>query len=296
MIVALAAGLLTFLYTTFFITPQYSSSTMIFVQNYNKKDTSSDSSANKSDADASKNSNSSSNESNNEVAQKIFNSDISGSSTLAKICVTLFQNSDKITALYNGCGVGFSTVDGTFYININVSGSDPEKCANVANQIADMCNVSMDEIKALNPQYRTNVIPGNQKPCILRLSHNAINSFIDAGDSIYAYKADELFTKRNIVEVSNDISSWQNSQPKRGRYVRRHGRRVWVPYKNQPATAASKRKRRGGSGGNTAYHNISGGETLSSIAKKYHTSVKHLQKINGIKGTNIRSGEKIKVK
>ena len=163
-------------------------------------------------------------------------------------------------------------------------------------QIADMCNVSMDEIKALNPQYRTNVIPGNQKPCILRLSHNAINSFIDAGDSIYAYKADELFTKRNIVEVSNDISSWQNSQPKRGRYVRRHGRRVWVPYKNQPATAASKRKRRGGSGGNTAYHNISGGETLSSIAKKYHTSVKHLQKINGIKGTNIRSGEKIKVK
>jgi hypothetical protein len=118
----------------------------------------------------------------------------------------------------------------------------------------------------------------------------------NAGDSIYAYKADELFTKRNIVEVSNDISSWQNSQPKRGRYVRRHGRRVWVPYKNQPATAASKRKRRGGSGGNTAYHNISGGETLSSIAKKYHTSVKHLQKINGIKGTNIRSGEKIKVK
>ena len=165
-------------------------------------------------------------------------------------------------------------------------------------QIADICNVSMDEIKALNPQYRTNVIPGNQKPCILRLSHNAINSFIDAGDSIYAYKADELFTKRNIVEVSNDISSWQNSQPKRGRYVRRHGRRVWVPYKNQNAAAApaNKRKRRGGNGGNTAYHNISGGETLSSIAKKYHTSVKHLQKINGIKGTNIRSGEKIKVK
>lgn len=136
-IVALAAGLLTFLYTNFFITPQYSSSTMIFVQNYNKKTT--DSSANKDDADTSS-SGSSSSESNNEVAQKIFNSDISGSSTLAKICVTLFQNSDKITTLYNGCSVSFSTVDGTFYININVSGSDPEKCANVANQIADMCN------------------------------------------------------------------------------------------------------------------------------------------------------------
>ena len=37
LIVALAAGLMTFLYTNFFITPQYSASTMIFVQNYNKK-------------------------------------------------------------------------------------------------------------------------------------------------------------------------------------------------------------------------------------------------------------------
>ena len=155
------------------------------------------------------------------------------------------------------------------------------------------CEHNICPMEAKLPAETDTVIISKQ---LLRLSHNAINSFIDAGDSIYAYKADELFTKRNIVEVSNDISSWQNSQPKRGRYVRRHGRRVWVPYKNQPATAASKRKRRGGSGGNTAYHNISGGETLSSIAKKYHTSVKHLQKINGIKGTNIRSGEKIKVK
>lgn len=136
-IVALAAGLLTFLYTYFFITPQYTSSTMIFVQNYNKKEVTDDT-ADKADTESSRTSDS--NSSNNEVAQKIFNSDISGSSTLAKICVTLFQNSDKITTLYNGCSVSFSTVEGTFYINVNVTGDDPEKCANVANQISDMCN------------------------------------------------------------------------------------------------------------------------------------------------------------
>ena len=71
---------------------------------------------------------------------KIFSSDISGSSNLAKISVTLFQNSDKITALYDGCKVSFSVEEGTFYITISVTGSDPEKCANVANQISDMCN------------------------------------------------------------------------------------------------------------------------------------------------------------
>ena len=137
-IVSLTAGLITFLYTSFFITPIYSTSTMIFVQNYSKSnpktsqtgDTEATQSAGSSDA----------NSSNNEQAQKIFNSDISGSANLAKITVTLFQNSDEITALYDGCSVAISAVDGTFYITITVSGADPEKCANVANQIADTCD------------------------------------------------------------------------------------------------------------------------------------------------------------
>ena len=131
LLVAVAAGLLTFLYTNFFITPQYATSAMIFVQNYSKADAESDAAnAEKSDG----------NSSNNAIAKKIFSSDISGSSNLAKISVTLFQNSDKITALYNGCNVSFAVTDGTFYITISVTGSDPENCANVANQISDMCN------------------------------------------------------------------------------------------------------------------------------------------------------------
>ena len=130
-LVSVVAGLLTFLYTNFFITPQYATSAMIFVQNYSKADAQSDvSNAEKTDG----------NSSNNAIAKKIFSSDISGSSNLAKISVTLFQNSDKITALYNGCNVSFAVTDGTFYITISVTGSDPENCANVANQISDMCN------------------------------------------------------------------------------------------------------------------------------------------------------------
>ena len=129
--VAVVAGLLTFLYTNFFITPQYATSAMIFVQNYSKADAESDA-ANAAKSDG--------NSSNNAIAKKIFSSDISGSSNLAKISVTLFQNSDKITALYDGCKVSFSVEEGTFYITISVTGSDPEKCANVANQISDMCN------------------------------------------------------------------------------------------------------------------------------------------------------------
>ena len=105
--------ILFFTYSTMFIAPQYSTSAMIFVQNYDSNSAGTDNDANR----------------------KIYNSDISGSANLAGICVTLFQNSDELTALYDGCGVSLSVQ--SFFITINVSGSDPQKCANVANQIAE---------------------------------------------------------------------------------------------------------------------------------------------------------------
>ncbi|MBQ9254438.1 MAG: peptidoglycan DD-metalloendopeptidase family protein [Bacteroidales bacterium] len=45
-----------------------------------------------------------------------------------------------------------------------------------------------------------------------------------------------------------------------------------------------------------ATHKVKKGETLGAIAKKNGTTVAKLQKLNGIKGTNIKAGQKIKVK
>ena len=43
------------------------------------------------------------------------------------------------------------------------------------------------------------------------------------------------------------------------------------------------------------YHKIRNGESLSSIAKKYHTTVTKLKELNGLKNNNIRAGQNIKV-
>lgn len=116
LLATLLMGVLFFLYSKFIITPMYSTSAMIYVQNYNGK----------SEA--------------NKESGKIYSADISGSSNLAGICVTLFQNSDEITSLYDGCHVNISVNESTFFITISVSGDDPQKCANVANQVADKCS------------------------------------------------------------------------------------------------------------------------------------------------------------
>lgn len=42
-----------------------------------------------------------------------------------------------MTALYDGCTVNVDVTDGTFFITITVDGTDAQKCANVANQLAE---------------------------------------------------------------------------------------------------------------------------------------------------------------
>ena len=45
------------------------------------------------------------------------------------------------------------------------------------------------------------------------------------------------------------------------------------------------------------YHTIRSGDTLSGIAKKYHTSVRSLCQLNGIKETTVlRVGKRIRVR
>lgn len=127
-------GLLFFMYSRFIIAPMYSTSTMIYVQNYSSSQranasTKSTTPKNADDDTAKKTT--------NEENQKIYPADISASANLAEICVTLFKNSDEMTALYDGCTVNVDVTDGTFFITITVDGKDAQKCANVANQLAE---------------------------------------------------------------------------------------------------------------------------------------------------------------
>ena len=46
---------------------------------------------------------------------------------------------------------------------------------------------------------------------------------------------------------------------------------------------------------NARTHKVKKGDTLGSIAKRYHCTVKQLQKWNGLKGTNIRVGQVLKI-
>lgn len=143
-------------------------------------------------------------------------------------------------------------------------------------QVASVCGVEMEKIKAFNPQYKTSLVPGNSYDCILRLPSEAALKFIDLGDSVYSYRSSELLTKRKTVEIDEaELEKQQNST-----------RRSY----------SSSRRRSSRSSRRSKSVTIKNGQTLSEIAEKYGTSVSKLRRLNGIKGSNIRAGKKIRVK
>ena len=143
-------------------------------------------------------------------------------------------------------------------------------------QVASVCGVEMEKIKAFNPQYKTSLVPGNSYDCILRLPSEAALKFIDLGDSVYSYRSSELLTKRKTVEIDEaELEKQQNS-----------ARRSYF----------SSRRRSSRSSRRSKSVTIKNGQTLSEIAEKYGTSVSKLRRLNGIKGSNIRAGKKIRVK
>lgn len=69
-------------------------------------------------------------------------------------------------------------------------------------QVSAVCNISMDQLRALNPEYKKDVIPGNEEPYALRLPSNMVSYYIDNEDSIFNYKSEVYLNRRNIVAVS----------------------------------------------------------------------------------------------
>ena len=74
------------------------------------------------------------------------------------------------------------------------------------NQVAGVCNIDIEQLRSLNPQYKKDIVPGNSKPYILRLPNNTVNQFIELQDSIYAYKANQYLSKRKTVAVKESSS------------------------------------------------------------------------------------------
>ena len=68
------------------------------------------------------------------------------------------------------------------------------------NQIAENLRISVEELRAFNPQYRMDIIPGKKdRPLSLVIPIEHIGNFIDNEAIILAHKREEIFPNNQIV-------------------------------------------------------------------------------------------------
>ena len=154
------------------------------------------------------------------------------------------------------------------------------------DQVAAFTGIDKEAIQALNPQYRTDLIPGSTGTMSLCLPTDALTAFIDQEDSIYNYRADELLKRRDVVEVTDQAASSRRT------YTSASSSRS----SKSSRSGSSRSKRKAKSKAATKTTTVRQGDTLSQIAARNGTTVKKLRQLNGIKGNLINVGQKIRVK
>lgn len=127
-------------------------------------------------------------------------------------------------------------------------------------QVAELCSISIEQLRSLNPQYKKDILPGKSRPCILRLPRKNMGEFIDCAEKVYVHRKKDFFPNRTLVKIKSA-----------GKGSKSYGK------------------------GRVTYHKIRRGESLSTIAHKYHTTVKKIKKWNNLRSTKIRAGKKLKI-
>ncbi len=165
-------------------------------------------------------------------------------------------------------------------------------------QVAAACNLDVETVQAMNPQYRAGVVPGNSQPCALRLPVQSIDRFLQLGDSIYnVAPAAEVVERREEVEPAELTAQPNNTTTRQSRrQALAEERRERRERRAAAAAERKKRKSKRAHAEEPSEVDIRQGDTLSEIARRNNTTVEKLQKMNNLNGSAIRAGKKLRVK
>jgi membrane-bound lytic murein transglycosylase D len=128
-------------------------------------------------------------------------------------------------------------------------------------QIEEVMSIPIERLREMNPQYKTDIIPGSKGSYSLKLPSTHLYNFVSLEDSIANYKKDEYFGEGRSKEEL--IASGE------------------IEYRER-----------------TVYHKVRKNETWNSIARRYGVSVQQLKSWNkkASKRKYLKIGELLAVK
>jgi membrane-bound lytic murein transglycosylase D len=125
-------------------------------------------------------------------------------------------------------------------------------------QVSAIVGIPIDELRNHNPQYMHDIVPGTERPYVLRVPYEYTSLFADKEKEIYTYKDSVYFNPNIIRQVAS-----RGYQPQ------------------------------GIDGRNKIIYRVKEGETLGGLAVKYKVNTNDIRYWNGIRGNMIRTGQKL---
>ena len=122
-------------------------------------------------------------------------------------------------------------------------------------QVSDVLGIDIESLRALNPQYKRDIIPGNVRASILKLPAAQTYAFVDKEDTVYKHRIEELLA--NCVPV-NASSSKELSTEK-------------------------------------ITHVVAAGENIYTIANRYGVTPQEIRKWNGLKSNRVAKGRRLRL-
>lgn len=155
------------------------------------------------------------------------------------------------------------------------------------NQIAEVLNIPVDEIRMLNPQYRKDVIPGDYHPYVLTLPKQQVLSYLISEDAIINHDAD-LYARRTYVEPGGAKNELFEAIDENGQRNLSAAER-----QSENANANVEVDLLADTGVRRITHTVGRGENIKDIAKHYSVSATDIKRWNKLRRGKVKEGDQL---
>ena len=186
------------------------------------------------------------------------------------------------------------------------------------DQLHEMLNIPMEDIKFFNPQYKASIIPANSKTHLsLRLPEIYIDSFIVHEKELYDFKTKKGIDRAKLEEEMKKVSDRSvhivKSGESLGLIAKKYrisvnqlktwnklksntiypGQKLIVYKSGAPVSQSNSTPTKSSSSGQKT-HIVKSGDNLWDISKKYGVSIEQIKKLNGLTDKSVlKIGQKI---
>lgn len=152
------------------------------------------------------------------------------------------------------------------------------------NQISQVLNIPVDELRVLNPQFRADVIPGSgDRVYNLVLPSQQVQAYLMSEASIKNLDAEKYAHRESVEPGDMPLTA-------RAETVAAVSQDTNLEQSMMPVAAASASK-----GMRTVTHKVKPGESLASIAQTYGVKPEEIKQWNSLRRNAVRTGQMLRI-